>query len=171
MHKIHLADLKQWPERRLSQSVFYVLVALIVIVFGLFYTVGYEHPFDESPDFNAPMFTGTLISFIILLTIGAVAATVASAIRGARKSGRERVVNGVPAARIVLCVFGATLAVMIATFVFSPTGAMPVNGAQYTDALWLRMAEMFVDTSVLLLVVAVAAVAYAYAKSMSYKKK
>ena len=38
---------------RISQQVFYIMIALAVIVFGLFFLVGYDMPFEENPDFNA----------------------------------------------------------------------------------------------------------------------
>lgn len=47
-------DLRHISTERLSQSVLYLLTTLIAIVFALFYLVGYKHPFEENPDFNAP---------------------------------------------------------------------------------------------------------------------
>ena len=32
------------------------MIGLAVLVFGLFYLIGYDLPFDENPDFNAPLF-------------------------------------------------------------------------------------------------------------------
>ena len=48
---------------------------------------------------------------------------------------------------------------------------MSVNGVQYADGLWLRVAEMFVDTSLLLLVAAVVAVAYGYVRRVRNRRK
>ena len=39
---------------KLSQRVFYVLVGLCVVVFGLFYVVGYDMPYVFNPELNAP---------------------------------------------------------------------------------------------------------------------
>ena len=35
--------------------------SLAVVVFALFFLVGYDMPFLENPDFNAPLFTDVLI--------------------------------------------------------------------------------------------------------------
>ena len=47
---------------KISQQVFYIMIGLAVLVFGLFFLVGYDLPFEENPDFNAPLFTDVLIN-------------------------------------------------------------------------------------------------------------
>ncbi len=42
----------------ISQRIFYLLIGLAILVFGLFFLVGYDMPFDENPDFNAPAVYG-----------------------------------------------------------------------------------------------------------------
>lgn len=42
-------------------------------------------------------------------------------------------------------------------------GAIKVNGVLFTDGFWLRVAEMFVDTSLFLLLAAFAIVGISYA--------
>ena len=88
-----------------------------------------------------------------------------------RMRGHTGVVNGVPALRIALGVGVGTFCIMILSFALAPTDAMSVNGVQYADGLWLRVAEMFVDTSLLLLVAAVVAVAYGYVRSVRSRRK
>ena len=72
---LSLRDIKHWKAVKVSQSVFYLLMTLIVVVYALFFLVGYEHPYDENPDFNAPLLTGVLITFVLLLLLMAVAVT------------------------------------------------------------------------------------------------
>ena len=38
-----------------TQYVLYALIALIVLLFGLFFLVGFDTPYDENPDYNAPL--------------------------------------------------------------------------------------------------------------------
>lgn len=52
-----ISNIKKWSTEKLSQSIFYVLVGFAVITFFLFFFVGYDMPFEENPDFNAPFFT------------------------------------------------------------------------------------------------------------------
>ena len=167
-----LHDITHWKAVKVSQSVFYMLMALIVVVYALFFLVGYEHPYDENPDFNAPLFTGVLITFVLTLLFVAVVVTLFAVYRSLRRMrGSTGVVNGIPALRIALGVGVCTLCLMALTFVVAPTEAVSVNGVQYADTFWLRVAEMFVDTSLMLLMAAVVAVAYGYVRRVRNRRK
>ena len=58
-------DISKWGTAALSQTVFYVLIAIATLLFALFYMVGYNQPYDENPDINAPLFTGAVIWFML----------------------------------------------------------------------------------------------------------
>lgn len=154
-------DFRHWTTETISTRVFYLLVALVAVLFVLFRLVGYDAPYLENPDFNAPVLTGVLVWFMILLTLAALALTVWGAVRGMRMNSSEnRVVNNVPARRISVCVAVGTAAVLLLTFALSGTDALRVNGAEYADDFWLRVAGMFVGTSVIMVVAAAVAVVY-----------
>ena len=85
---------------QISQKVFRLMIGLAVLVFGLFYLIGYDLPFDENPDFNAPLFTDVLIFLMWLFLIGGVGLAVYSMVKDYRSSKSEAVVNGVPVRRI-----------------------------------------------------------------------
>lgn len=160
---IHLNDIRHWSAARLSQTVFYVLVALIAVLFALFYGIGYDTPYDENPDYNAPMLTGVLVAFMLLLLVVAVLVTVVTGICSLyRYRRRHRMVNGIAVHRIVTGVAAGTALLMAGTFLCAPVQAIKVNGQPYADGLWLRMAEMFVDTSLCLLAMAVVAMGVGY---------
>ena len=165
-------DLRHISTERMSQSVLYILTALIAIVFALFYLVGYKHPFEENPDFNAPLFTGTLIVFQAVLVIIAIVVTVAAALRCLRRSNREdRTVNGIPAARIATIIAVATLLTAVVTFVAGSARPMTINGNTYTDTFWLKTADMFVFTSLLLIIAAIGAVVFGATRYLRPGKK
>lgn len=169
---LSLRDIRHWKAVKVSQSVFYLLMALIAVVFALFYLVGYNHPYEDNPDFNAPLLTGVLVTFMLLLLVVAVAVAVVSAFRSLRKMhGKRSDDNGVPSVRIALCVGGGTLAFMALAFALASTDAVSVNGVSFADGLWLRMAGMFVDTSLVLLVVAVSCVVYGYVRRVNNRRK
>ena len=65
--------IRRGAAERISQKVFYLLSAVIVLLFGLFYAVGYSIPYLLNPDLNAPLFTGAIISLILFLLLLAVA--------------------------------------------------------------------------------------------------
>ena len=87
---------KNKSAEQISQKVFRLMIGLAVLVFGLFYLIGYDLPFDENPDFNAPLFTDVLIFLMWLFLIGGVGLAVYSMVKDYRSSKSETVVNGVP---------------------------------------------------------------------------
>ena len=48
---------------RLSHAVLVVLVAITVVVFGAFWLVGFNMPFMDDPQFNAPLLTDLISCF------------------------------------------------------------------------------------------------------------
>lgn len=143
---------------QLSSRVFYILIGVTVVLFCLFRFVGFDIPYDENPDYNAPLFTGIIVSFMLLLTVATLVLMVWGMAWGIRKNSDEnKVVNNIPARRISLCVATGFVAVLLVTFAFSDATPIRVNGSDYTDAFWLRMAGMFVGSSLFMIVAAVAA--------------
>jgi len=146
---------------RISTRILYVLVAVAVVVFALFFTVGYDRPYDNDPQFNAPLFTDAVLWFIYFLVIGACGVAVCSLIRALRQRNRaDAVVNNLPAAKIKLTVFGFMALLLALTFLFGSTEPVLVNGVKYTDSTWLRLTDMFLNTSLVLFIVAAAGVTF-----------
>lgn len=159
--KEHLCRLKT---EQLSRRVFYILLALTVVVFALFWLVGYDNPFSEG-DFNAPLFTGLLLSFMYLLVAATIIVAIIAMVRS-RKTGRSEsgVVNGVPERRIRVITWTATFVLLLITFAVGSSATMTINGHQYADWLWLKLSDMLIFSSVVLLLAAVAAVVYGATK-------
>lgn len=152
-------------KKKLPSRVLYVLVGVIVVVFALFWLIGYDRPFDEDGNFNAPLFTDVLLVFMLILTAGACGVAVWSAIRSNKASGGgERVVNNIPVRMIGRCVAGGTALALVLTFLFGSSAPMKINGADYADTFWLKASDMFVATSLLMIVAAVGAVVYGATK-------
>jgi hypothetical protein len=76
----------------------------------------------------------------------------------------DRVVNNIPVRRISLTVGIGTFVMMLVTFVLGSSAPMKINGATYSDAFWLRMSDMFIVTSLLLIFAAIGAVVYGATK-------
>ena len=160
-HIMKKIDFRHYATERLSGFVFYVLIGLIVVLGLLFRLIGYDMPYEYNFDYNAPLLTGAVVTFMLLLTGGTLVLMVWTMIRGMRINGDEnRVVNNIPARRISVCVALGTLLLLVLTFALSSTDALKVNGAAYTDTFWLRASGMFVGTSLLMIVAAIAAVVY-----------
>ena len=145
---------------QISQKVFRMMIGLAVLVFGLFYLIGYDLPFDENPDFNAPLFTDVLIFLMWLFLIGGVGLAVYSMVKDYRSSKSEAVVNGVPVRRIFRITWLTLLAVLVLTFLLGGSDPMLINGENYADWLWLKLSDMFVITSLLMLLAGIGAVCF-----------
>ena len=156
-----IKGLAKMDEERISQRVLYVIVALSAIVFLAFYLVGFDAPFAADSSFNAPLLTDVLLGFMWFLFAVTLIVSVVAVVRGVRRANQnEGVTNGIPARKITYITYGATALILLLTFVFGSTQAMVVNGQNFADTFWLRMSDMFVNSSLLLLVLAAGVVAF-----------
>lgn len=156
MKKLFNISKARGPEG-VSSRVFYVLVVLVLVVFCLFYMVGYDRPYADNPDFNAPLFTDVVLIVAFLLVAVAMAASVMSAVRAFRSRGRSND-NGVPAGRLRGGVAALLVVCMVVGFVLGSPESVDVNGTEFDNVFWLKAAGMFITTVAVLLAVAVAGV-------------
>lgn len=134
---------------------------MIVVIFAMFWLIGFDRPYDEDPNFNAPLFTDLLLVFTMLLLVGAIVVAAWSVARSLKVSGRgERMSNNIPVRRIGTVVAVGTVAVMLLTFIFGSSVPMNINGATYADTMWLKVSDMFISTSLLMIAAAITAVLY-----------
>ena len=146
------------------------LVAISAVVFIAFWSVGYDMPYEEDADFNAPLLTDMLLGFIYLLTVVAIGVTVYSIVHGIKTRGRQSLTeNGVPAGRITIITWGVTFALLASTFALGSTDPIKVNGKDFCEGIWLRLSDMFIVSSGIMILLAIAAVAFGmsgYARRM-----
>lgn len=151
--------------KKLPSRVLYVLVGVIAVVFLLFWLVGFDMPYDEDPNFNAPLFTNVLLILMLLMTAGGIALVAWSVARSLRISGRgDDYSNNIPVKRIGYCVAGGTAFLLVLTFLLGSSAPMRINGSDFADAFWLRASDMFITTSLLLIAAAAIAVVYGSTK-------
>ena len=145
-------------EERISQRVLYVLIGIAALVFVLFFSVGFYTPFAENPAFNAPLLTDALIVFMWILLGLTVLVMLLSVFHTVKTiSVKQRVVNGIPPYKITIAVFGTTFLCLVLSFLFGSSESMVINGATYTDKFWLKASDMFVTSSLVLLLAAIGA--------------
>lgn len=155
----------RWSTERISQTVLYVIIGVSALVFALFFLVGYNNPSVEEPSFNAPLLTDALLILMIVLLIIAAIIGFGAVIIGLRKrDSGDKTVNGVPAAKISFITFGVTFALLLLTFIFGSTDSMMINGHKFTDVVSLKLTDMFVQTSIVMIVLAIGAVIFGYTR-------
>ena len=156
------------PSRRVRN----LLIFLTIVVFIAFYLVGYNHPYSEDPDFIEPRLTSVLLIFILVVVGLAVAVAVwALATAYFKRSRGANAAYGVPAALISTLVAGMTVGIMLVSLFAGSATAVVANGKEYQDEPWLKAVNMFVITSVLLMVIAAAAVCFSTIWSHFIKRK
>lgn len=156
-------NFKRWSSEKISQRIFYFIVGLSVVVFGLFFLIGYDMPFEENPDFVAPLFTDVLLSLMCLLLLASFLLAVWAVVHTYRSSGQVDEVSqsyGIRGRRISQVTWGVTAVLLIVTFILGSSSPLLVNGQNYQDWLWLKVSDMLVYSTIIMLVVAVAAVLF-----------
>lgn len=156
-------NFKRWSSEKISQRIFYFIVGLSVVVFGLFFLIGYDMPFEENPDFVAPLFTDVLLSLMCLLLLVSFLLAIWAVVHTYRSSRQVDEVSqshGIRGRRISQVTWGVTVVLLIVTFVLGSSSPLLVNGQNYQDWLWLKVSDMLVYSTVIMLVVAVAAVLF-----------
>lgn len=152
---------KKLNAERLSQRMLYILIGFIAVSFGAFYLIGFDMPFVENPAFNAPLLTDLVIITMWVLFAGTLAIAGFSLFKAIRSTAKsESVVNNIPVRKISIVVFSATLLCLVLTFVLGSSEAMQINGEEFTDRFWLKAADMFVSSSIILLVSAIGVVIF-----------
>lgn len=159
--------LKQLSAYRISRLVLYVVLGVAAVVYGLFLLVGYSMPSDVNPSFTAPLLTPLLIGFVELMVVVAIAIAVWMGLARVR-SIKSRKAGSITSVRIMLGVALGTIVLLLLSFALGSTAPIMANGTTYTDSLWLRVADMFIYSGAVLIVVA--AVAASVLKGKRLKK-
>ena len=132
---------------KVSYYIFYVLIALILVVLGLFFCVGYNNPMGE---YNAPEHTETLIYFMYAMTAVCVLVTVVGAL-AKFVAGLKDNPKGAVKTLIALALFAGVIAV--AYSMASEAPLTMADGSEYTDVTWLKLTDMMLYVMYFLLAV------------------
>ena len=121
---------------KVSYYIFYVLIALILVVLGLFFCVGYNNPVGEH---NAPEHTETLL-FLMYAMLGVciivtVVGSLAQFVTGLKDNPK-----GAMKSLLFVGLFVAVLAVSYTMGSDAPV--VKGDGTVFTDAGWLKLADM-----------------------------
>lgn len=138
--------------RKISSTVLIVLALIAVVVFCLFMFGGVEDPNVETP---VPIFTGVLLYTLYAMSALAILAMIVFAIIGFAQSFKT---NSKAALGGLGALVGLVLLLVITYFIGS-TAPLPVgvDAQQYNTPTWLRLADMCMYSSYVLVVVNVLA--------------
>lgn len=103
--------------------------------------------------FLSPAIADVVLWLMYLMIIAAIGVTVYSVWHGMRNRRKgDDIINGVPAGRIGWCVAIALVACLVLTFLLGSTSPVMTNGTRFTDVFWLKTTDMFIYTSILLII-------------------
>lgn len=169
---MNINRLKQLSAADIARIVLYALLALVVVMFGLFYLVGYNHPFDENPEYNAPELSGALVTFTLVFVVLTAVVWLSAVVVGIKRRNKAvKESHRASASRIAIVVGAITLAVLIITFALGSSSPMIINRATYDSVFWLKAADMFINSIIAMLVFAAIVLAYGMAKRSGGKGK
>ena len=132
---------------KVSYYLFYVLIALTVVVLGLFFGMGYNNPMGE---YNAPEHTETLIYFMYAMVTICVLVTVVGALVkfvAGLKDDPKGAVKSLVALALFAAVIGGAYAIA------SEEPLTMADGSQFTDVMWLKLTDTMIYVMYFLLTV------------------
>ena len=130
---------------KVSYYIFYVLIALILIVLGLFFMVGYNNPMGE---YNAPEHTETLMFLMYAMLAVCVLVTVLGGLAQFATSLKDDP-KGAVKSLVALALFAA---VLIGAYVMGSEEPLTMaDGSQFTDVTMLKLSDMMIYAIYLLL--------------------
>ena len=103
--------------------------------------------------FVSPAIADVVLWLMYLMIAAAVGVTAFSVWHGMRNRRKgDDIINGVPAGRIGWCVAIALVACLVVTFLLGSSSPVVTNGTPFTDVFWLKTTDMFLYTSILLII-------------------
>ena len=103
--------------------------------------------------FISPLIADIMLWLMYIAVAVAVIVTVVSMVRTVRlRTKDDEVVNGVPRTRMAWVVVVAFLLCLSLTFLLGSSEPVRTNGQLFTDTFWLKAADMFIYTSLILII-------------------
>ena len=103
--------------------------------------------------FVSPLIADIMLWLMYIAIAVALIVTVVSMVQTVRlRTKDEEVVNGVPRTRMAWIVVVAFLLCLVLTFLLGSYEPVRTNGNLFTDAFWLKAADMFIYTSLILII-------------------
>ena len=100
----------------------------------------------------SPFFAEIMLWLMYIAVAAALAVTGLSVLKTLRQRTKDdETINGVPQTRIAWTVGGIFLAILAVTFLLGSSAPILTNGQLYTNTFWLKVTDMFIYTSIILI--------------------
>jgi protein-S-isoprenylcysteine O-methyltransferase Ste14 len=91
-----------------------------------------------------------LMYIVVVVAMGVTAASVIKTLRMRTKD--DEVVNGVPQTRIAWTTAGCFVVCLLLTYLFGSSHPVMTNGTLFSNTFWLKVTDMFIYTSIILII-------------------
>ena len=103
--------------------------------------------------FVSPLVADIMLWLMYIAVAAALIVTVVSVLKTVRlRTKDDEVVNGVPRTRMAWIVVVAFLLCLVLTFLLGSSEPVRTNGKLFTDTFWLKATDMFIYTSLILII-------------------
>ena len=101
----------------------------------------------------SPLLADIMLWLMYVAVAAAVVVTVVSMVRTLRlRTKADEVINGVHRNRLALIVAAGFLLCLALTFLLGSSEPVTTNGKRFTDVFWLKATDMFIYTSLILII-------------------
>ena len=101
----------------------------------------------------SPFFADLMLWLMYFAVIAAIAVTIASVVKTLRmRTKDDEVVNGVPQARIAWTTALCFVVCLAVTWLIGSSRPLLTNGQLFTSTFWLKTTDMFIYTSIILII-------------------
>ena len=101
----------------------------------------------------SPFFADLMLWLMYFAVIAAIAVTIASVVKTLRmRTKDDAVVNGVPQARIAWTTAFCFVVCLAVTWLLGSSRPLLTNGQLFTSTFWLKTTDMFIYTSIILII-------------------
>lgn len=158
--------LKIKDNKRLANISLRVLCLLTLVIFSLFFLVGYDMPSLTKEGMVEPLLTNTVLVFTYIVLFLSIAIAVWSLIKefllGAQLPSIQ---NGIKVKLIRNSTFISVPTLLILFFLLGSSSPLKVNGITFNNAFWLKASDMFIFVSILLLLIGIVGATWGTIKS------
>ena len=104
---------------------------------------------------ESPLFVDILLYAIYALLLLTIGLALWSAVRSTRREGLgEKKSNGIPTRTILIVTVCLLTGALALTYLIADTQPLAINGKPFADVFWLRVSDMLINTSIVLMTIA-----------------
>ena len=148
---------------KISKILLWTMMGVSIVVFVLFFLIGFDTPFEENPKYNNPTLTDAVLILSYILIIVAIVATIWSAIKqvtvGGNSTAKDKGIAGRTGLIAVLILVASLVIGLIVGFA-NKGETMLINGKDWNNPTDIIITDTSMVSIIILGVISILAVIY-----------